>query len=125
LKLNINTSNQALFAIIESDGRRFVNLSEVIRLYADGTCTWIYLINGEKVLATKNLGYYEKILSLRENYTQNYFFRVHHSHLINLNHITKYNQREKNLKITSGDIIPIAQRRCKSFKNILTQLLLY
>jgi len=118
-------NNQQFFALIESDGRRFIDLNTVIRLYADGTCTWVYLNSDQKILTTKNLGYYDKRLPKPIEQFHNSFFRIHHSHLINLSYIQKLNNKSKSLIIQTGETIPIAQRRFASFKKTLSHYKLY
>ena len=114
-----------LFAIIEKDGRSFVEISKVVRLLADGTYTWVVFDDGRKILTTKNLGYYEKILPHPENTLANKFFRVHHKHLINLSYMQKYCRKNKTIRLQTGDDIIIAQRRVKMFTSMLRDFSLF
>lgn len=117
-----NTENQQI-AIIKNDGREFVPLSNIIRCVANGASTWLHLKGGRKILSTKNLGEYEKILPANEGQTQNYFFRIHYSHIINISHISKYNRRDKTVEMKEDDTkISIAQRRIPKFVEIMTQI---
>jgi len=117
-----NSENQQI-AIIRSDGREFVPLSQIIRCVADGASTWLHLIGGRRILSTKNLGEYEKIFPAIEGQYQNYFFRIHYSHIINMSHITKYNRRDKTVEMKEDDTkITIAQRRVPRFVELLSQI---
>ncbi len=118
-------SGYELFPIVELDGRSFVQLSQVVRLIADGACSWVFFENGKKIITTKNLGYYEKILPRPDGTLNNKFFRVHHKHLVNLSYMRKYNKREQVIYLNTNDIIPISQRKSKEFKDLLRSLSLY
>ncbi len=117
-----NVENQQI-AIIRSDGREFVPLNQIIRCVAEGASTWLHLEGGRKILSTKNLGEYEKIFPAIEGQYQNYFFRIHYSHIINMSHIVKYNRREKTVEMKGSDAkITIAQRRVTQFLEIMNQM---
>lgn len=119
------TVNNHLFAIIESYGRSYVNLSDVVRLVADGSCTWVFFRSGDKIITTKNLGYYEELLPHPQKNMDNTFFRTHHKHLINLSFMKKYNSKEKYVCLIGDERIPVAQRRITSFTAMLKQFGLY
>jgi len=113
------------FSIIENSGREFINMNQVVRLMADGSCTWVYLQCGRKVLTTKNLGYYDSILPKPIEKFENTFFRIHYKHIINLSGMENYNSREKYIKIIDGNTLPIAQRRVSDFCKMLKSFNLY
>lgn len=125
--MNFNTteSTNGLFSIIESDGRSFIELSKVVRFIADGGCAWVIFKNGEKVLTTRNIGYYEKILPAPDVTLNNSFYRTHHKHLINLSFMKKYNSKRKLILLQTHDQIPLAQRRAKGFTAMLKRFSLY
>ena len=114
-----------LFAIIEHDGRSFVKISNVVQLIAEGACTWVVFQDGNKILTTKNIGYYERVLPNPENSIQNKFYRIHHKHLINLSYMKKYSRVEKTIYLLTNERIPIAQRRTKEFTSMLRSFGLY
>jgi two-component system LytT family response regulator len=70
---------------------------DIIMCRADGYCTNFHLIGGKKVNSSKNLKYYEELLS------GEIFQRVHHSYIVNLNHITGYTKQ--------GEIMLIGDQR--------------
>lgn len=65
-------------------GFKRVNIDEIIRCEADSNYTSIYLSDKSKVMVSKTLCDFEKNLS---GYN---FFRIHHKHLINLEHLKEY-----------------------------------
>lgn len=95
-------------AIPESDGLLFVHLNQIIRCESDGNYTSIILDNGKRILASKTLGEYEDL------FTGEGFFRVHRSHLINLEHIQKYVKGEGGYVIMADNSQVEVSRRKKS-----------
>lgn len=97
------------------EGLKFVEIKDIIRCEAKGTYTEFSFKDRKKILISRSLQVYEDIL---ESYG---FFRVHHSHLINLNCIKEYIKgRGGNIIMTDGAIIAVAARKKDDFlKQIL------
>jgi two-component system LytT family response regulator len=80
--------------------------TEIIMCKADGYCTVFHLDKKRKITGSKNLKYYEDILSKAN------FLRVHHSFIVNLNHVRSYTRQ--------GEILLTEENRASlgdSFKN--------
>lgn len=108
LKLTVNK-----FAVPTVDGMSFINLNDVIRLEADGNYSNIHLASNEKIVSSKNLGYFDELLMERG------FFRLHASHLINLNHIAKYVRGDSAyVLMTDKSHITIARRKKDEFMKL-------
>jgi len=101
-------------------GRLFIQLEEIIRCEAYGRCTWFYLTENRRLLSSDNLGEYEELLTGEE--AQVPFFRIHHSHLINLRFIHKLNRREYSVELTDQSCLGIAHRRRRLFLALLRKL---
>jgi two-component system LytT family response regulator len=87
------------------DGLIFVKISEIVRLESDVNYTWFFLVNGEKILASKTLKEFEEML---EEYN---FYRVHKSHLINLAHLQRYIKGEGGSVVMSdGSEVDVSRR---------------
>ncbi|MCL6267757.1 MULTISPECIES: LytR/AlgR family response regulator transcription factor [Flagellimonas] len=86
LKSNIQLEDRSLtkIALRSSDGIDFVEAKDVIRVEANQVYSNFYLQNGKKILVSKPLGEFESMLESCN------FFRVHKSHMVNLDHIVKY-----------------------------------
>nr|WP_262897098.1 LytTR family DNA-binding domain-containing protein [Muricauda sp. CAU 1633] len=86
LKSNIQLEDRSLtkIALRSSEGIDFVEAQDVIRVEANQVYSNFYLQNGKKILVSKPLGEFESMLESCN------FFRVHKSHMINLDHIVKY-----------------------------------
>ena len=113
---------QQRISIPSEGGRLFIQLEEIIRCEAYGRCTWFYLTGNRKFLSSKNLGEYEELLPGEDMKTKIPFFRIHHSHLINLRFIHKFNCREYSVELTDQSCLGIAHRRRQLFVKLLKQL---
>jgi two-component system LytT family response regulator len=70
--------------IPSTKGFTVIKIPELIMCEADGYCTHFYLTGKEKITSSKNLKHYEELLS------DHRMMRVHHSNLINLEHVKGY-----------------------------------
>lgn len=62
----------------------FISLDDILHLKADNNTTDIHLISGKVISGFKTLKYYESQLPSS-------FFRIHNSHIVNLNYVTRIN----------------------------------
>ena len=91
----------------------FIDLENIIRLEAGGSYTNIFTIDKKKITSSKNIKEYEDILP------KNKFFRVHNSHIININKLSKYEKGRGGFVILIDGIkIEVASRRKNDFLNI-------
>jgi len=94
--------------IPDGDGLIFINLSDIIRCDSDGNYTYFILTTGKKIVASRTLGEYEEMFA-DEN-----FFRVHRSHLINLEHVKKYIKGEGGYVVMNDNSQVEVSRRNKA-----------
>ena len=97
-----------------------IEIEKIVRLQAEGSCTWFFLESTKKILASKNLGYYEKLLNGKSIFSSISFIRTHHKHSVNLKFFEKINRHEKFAILNNGDNIPISQRRYSDVLSYLT-----
>jgi len=71
-------------SISATDNIYFRNIRDIVRCEAEDNYTHIYLKGGEKITASKTIKFYQDMLA---NYN---FYRVHKSHLINLNYMREF-----------------------------------
>lgn len=118
---NLDNKEQSThqIAIPTLEGREFIPVEKIISCAADGIYTHFNLKNNEKLLSSQNLGEYEKLLPGSKDLTPHRFFRVHHSHLINLFYIKKINKRDNFVIMRDSSEIPIAQRRKSEFLSLI------
>lgn len=80
---NVSGTVQRL-AVPSMEGVLLLPVTDIVRIQALGSYCNIYLTNSKKIMASKPLAEFEPFL------TGNDFLRVHKSHLINLNQVTRY-----------------------------------
>ncbi len=97
------------------NGFLFLNSSEIIRLEADGSYTHIFLNNGVKHTASKNIKEFEILLE------GNRFFRCHQSHLVNLDCVIGYTQTiEGNFaQLVNGTTVEVSRRKKEEFLAVM------
>ncbi|MBK6984520.1 MAG: response regulator transcription factor [Bacteroidetes bacterium] len=104
-------------ALSMSNGLTFVEVADIVLLEADGAYTTFYLKDGQKILVSKKLKFYEDILSNRS-----FFFRTHRSYFINVNFIKKYSRSENAILMDNGTSINISRDRKQEFETLLKEL---
>lgn len=113
-KLNVykqNIQNNFQKIIIPSiDGFSMIMLDDIIRLEADDAYTVFILKSKQKVVASKPLNNFEKILNDLP------FTRIHNKHFINLKYVTRYLKGKGGYVIMeNGDEIEVSVRRKSDF----------
>lgn len=92
----------------------FVLPSEIISCSSESNYTMIYLSGGRKKLISKTLKEVEKWLRPHG------FYRTHHSHLVNLQHIKEYVRADGgHLLLSSGQTLPVARNRKEELLKLL------
>ncbi len=76
-------------------GFEVLKIHEIIMCQAEGYCTDFYITGNRKVVSSKNLKHFDSLLE------DHNFIRVHHSYLININHVTGYT-RQGEIILTGG-----------------------
>jgi len=103
--------------IPDGDGLIFINLSDIIRCDSDGNYTFFILTNGKKIIASRTLGEYEQM------FADDNFFRIHRSHLINLEHVKKYIKGEGGYVVMSDNSqVEVSRRNKTDFLEKLSHL---
>ncbi len=97
-----------------SEGLLFLNIGDIIRLESEGAYTTFHTQEGKKHMTSRSMLTYEDQL-LRHG-----FFRVHHSHLINIHHISKYVKGEGGYVImTDNAHVDVSRRKKDEFMKLL------
>lgn len=104
-------------ALSTIDGMLMVKPEAIIRCQSISNYTKIYLADGKQPVISKTLKEVEETLHEHD------FYRVHHSHLINLNHIRQYIKADGGyLIMTDGETISIARNRKDGFMELFARL---
>jgi two-component system LytT family response regulator len=105
---NLKTSDQDKKKIIlkTMDNIYLVGVKDIIHIEGEGRYSTLCLDSGEKVMVSVNLKYYQEML---EEYG---FFRAHKSHLINLDHIYRFEKADGGYVVLNNNSkIPVASRK--------------
>lgn len=94
-----------------------VDEAEIVRCESDGNYTSFYLSDGRTIVVSKTMKEYAALLNNER------FFRIHHSHLINLSFFLRYDKTEGGQVILKdGSSVPVAIRRKDEFLQALKKL---
>ncbi len=94
-----------------------VNIKDIIRCEADGSYTTFYLSDKRKLVISAGLKHYEELLPEVD------FIRVHHHHLINMNHVLRFLKEDGGYAIMSdGSKIEISRRKKEAFMDRLNRI---
>lgn len=101
---------QKKITIPTADGLEFLEVSTIIRCEADVNYTTIFTTDRKKIMVSKTLKSFETLL------TNCNFFRIHNSHLINLDYIKKYTKGKGGyVTLTDNSVIEVSTRRKDEF----------
>ena len=109
-----NKSQDSKIAVPTNDGLEFIVIKTIIRIESSSNYSRLYLNNKHSILVTKLLKDFEELL------TPYRFFRVHNSHLINLNYISKYIRGDGGqVVMENGDVVDVSRRKKEQFLGLL------
>ncbi|SDF43368.1 two component transcriptional regulator, LytTR family [Dyadobacter soli] len=102
-------------ALPTAEGIHFVQMTDIIQCESLGSYTKFHLIKGPAIVVSRLLKEYEEIL---DNY---YFFRVHQSNIINLEHIKRYVKGDGGqVWMSDNTEIEVSRRRKDEFLSLLS-----
>jgi len=97
-------------AIPSLEGLQFIDITDIIYLEAESNYSFIYLQTGTRITVSKTLKDFEELLP---NHT---FIRIHHSYIINKNHVRKYLKGEGGqVLMSNGKLLDVARRKKEDF----------
>ncbi len=98
--------NKTKIAVPDTNGLVFLSIADIIRIESDKSYTTLHLTDGRQIVNCHPLIDFEKLL------LDFSFFRVHQSHLINLNQIKNFHRTDGGL-LTMEDKkeVPVSRRR--------------
>lgn len=91
-------------------GSTFIDVSSIIRCEADRNYTRIYMLQGKSIMSSKTLSEIQQILP------ESIFIRVHHSYIINKNHMEEYHKGKQSYVVMSDkSTVQISQNKKAQF----------
>lgn len=94
----------------------FHELNEVVTIEADGPSVRLFLKNGKSYFIPYSLKDFEDNLRAKN------FVRIHHSFIININHVVRYqkgNGRGLKVFMTNGQLVEVSVRKKKDFFEVI------
>lgn len=113
-----NTKKEARKIVLKtSESIHLITINDIIRCEADNNYTTFYLTTGERIIVSRGLKEYDDLLS------GNGFFRVHQSHLVNINFISRFDKKDGGILILNDKTqIPVSQRKKQSLMELFESL---
>jgi two-component system, LytTR family, response regulator len=124
-RIEQSTINKNLFSLLEQSNRQptpdkiplsttnglvFVKVADIMFCESSGNYTQFYLRDDKKIVVSRQLGEYEKLLP------ENNFTRIHDKYIINLHYIKEYRKGSGGeVVLENGKEIPVATRRKEDF----------
>ncbi len=103
-----NYAEQRIRKIVvpNTDGFTVLLLDEILYINSVRNYSEFHLTNNSRVLTSKSLISYDTLLSDQG------FFRIHHSYLINLTHLKAFVRSEGGaVKMINGDLLPVSRQK--------------
>ncbi|GAB3497099.1 LytTR family DNA-binding domain-containing protein [Spirosoma knui] len=113
LKQRTPNANQRL-ALPTAEGIHFVQMADIIQCESLGSYTKFHLTTSKPIVVSRLLKEYEEIL---DHY---YFFRVHQSNIVNLEHIKRYVKGDGGqVWLSDNSEVEVSRRRKEDFLSLL------
>lgn len=93
-----------------------VDIDNIVRCESDRNYTVFHLEDKTKILMSKTIKDYSDLLELHD------FYRVHHSHLINLKYLVKFKRDELMCVLKDNTEIPVSTRKRDELLKVLRTL---
>lgn len=107
-------SQENKIAISTSEGIEFIPIKEIIHIESKSNYSKIYLHNHKTLVVTRILKEFEEMLGPYN------FYRVHNSHLINLNYLHKYIRSQGGqVVLDDGTVLDISRRKKEEFLKMI------
>ena len=115
--LNRMANKEKKIVLKDSSSIYFVNVNDIARCESAGQYTEFYLADTKRIVISKSLKEYEELL------TPYGFIRPHHSHLINVNRILRFDKiNGGSLVMETLEEIPVSHRKKAEILQILDNL---
>lgn len=112
---NVDDKSPKKVALPTSDGLKFIPLANIVRVEASGSYSIVYFSDGAKsLMISKTLKDVEELISNKK------FFRLHNSHIVNIDHVTEYKRTDGGFVLLSDNSrAEISRRKKDAFLEIM------
>ncbi len=113
-----NNQHQEKLILSTIEGIYYIDPNDILYVNADSNYSKIVFKNAKPLTVAKSIGEFFNILP------EEYFFRNHHSYLVNLNYVRRYARTEGGtIEMINGDQIPLARRKKNIFHEKMKSLM--
>ncbi|MCB0533617.1 MAG: response regulator transcription factor [Lewinellaceae bacterium] len=103
-------------ALTTAEGLVFVKIADIVRCESDRMYTVVTMAEGKQIIVSKPMGQLEEVLEGQG------FFRVHMSHLINMNHIRQFIRTDGGYVVMDdGATVSVARNRKEEFLELFSK----
>lgn len=115
---NLMANNQNKKIVLQTLSKTYiVQIQDILRCESSNNYTQFFLKNGDKILVSKPIKIYEDLLA---NFN---FFRVHKSHLVNLNFVKGILKKDGGfIELTNKEKVPISSRKRDKLNSVINSL---
>lgn len=116
LRQNLSSyrSQHDKISIATSEGVEFIEIKQILRIESSSNYSKIFFMDGKNILVTKLLKDFEEILQPYR------FYRIHNSHLINLNYIKKYIRGDGGqVVMENNEVVDVSRRKKEEFLKLI------
>lgn len=93
-----------------------VDINDIVRLESDGNYTKVYLSDGKRIMVSRIMKEFDELLS------DVGFVRVHHSHIVNMNHLFCFEKAECHIVMKDNSIVPVSNRKKEQVLELINHL---
>lgn len=94
---------QEQIALATPTGRLFVTIADIQLCHSEGAFTTFFMDGGEQHIVTRSMKESDRLLS---NYD---FIRVNQTHLVNKQHVKRFDKRHKTVELKNGQSIEVSR----------------
>jgi two-component system LytT family response regulator len=105
----LNINKQKIPLLISNNKTLFVEPNTIVRCEADGNYTKVFFTTGKSELITK------LIKDLEETLKDFNFYRIHKSHLINIDHVKAFVRSDDDITMADDSIVPLSRTEKVNF----------
>jgi two-component system LytT family response regulator len=115
---NLRQQTPKKLIVASSKGYEYIPVETIVRIESERSYARIFLINGRVLMVSKCLNDYQNMLDSTT------FFRIHNSHLINLNHVVMFIRTDGGyVEMTDKSKIPISRSKKDIFIQVMQQFI--
>lgn len=112
--LSGRNDQDAKIVLSDAESMHLVELNSILWCAAEGSYTRFVLMSNEEILVSKNLKSYEEYMN------DSSFIRIHHSFLVNIHHIKRFERSEGgSLIMANGATLPVSVRKKDNLMQVL------